>query len=101
MFIYKYIQRHIVQGTKARLRVREAELKKLQWEHEVLTQRFEKIQEERDDLYTKFVKAIHEVQQKGNFKNLLLEKKLSALSDSLEKKVNSLFNVLCLIFQLK
>jgi len=33
------------------------------------------------------VKAIHEVQQKSNFKNLLLEKKLAALADTLEKKV--------------
>ena len=33
------------------------------------------------------MKAIHEVQQKGNFKNLLLEKKLGALADTLEKKV--------------
>jgi len=38
-------------------------------------------------LYGKFVKAIHEVQQKSNFKNLLLEKKLAALADTLEKKV--------------
>lgn len=59
----------------------------MQWEHEVLHQRFEQTQKERDELYTKFVKAIHEVQQKGNFKNLLLEKKLSALADTLEKKV--------------
>lgn len=33
------------------------------------------------------MKAIHEVQQKSNFKNLLLEKKLAALADTLEKKV--------------
>lgn len=44
-------------------------------------------QSERDELYGKFVKAIHEVQQKSNFKNLLLEKKLTALADTLEKKV--------------
>ena len=31
--------------------------------------------------------AIHEVQQKTGFKNLLLEKKLTALADTLEKKV--------------
>ena len=41
---------------------------------------------ERDDLYKKFVKAIHDVQQKSNLKNLLLEKKLGALGDTLEKK---------------
>jgi len=44
------------------------------------------VQQERDDLYSKFVKAIHEVQQKSNFKNLLLEKKLGAVADTLEKK---------------
>ena len=51
-------------------------------------------QEERDDLYRKFVKAIHEVQQKSSFKNLLLEKKLSALADTLEKKEAQLNEVL-------
>lgn len=33
------------------------------------------------------MKAIYEVQQKSGFKNLLLEKKLTALADTLEKKV--------------
>ena len=40
------------------------------------------------------MKAIHEVQQKSNFKNLLLEKKLSALADTLEKKEAQLNEVL-------
>lgn len=75
------------QSAKARLRVQEDELKKLQWEHEVLRQRFEQTQKERDELYNKFVRAIHEVQQKGNFKNLLLEKKLTVITETLEKKV--------------
>ena len=51
-------------------------------------------QMERDDLYKKFVKAIHEVQQKSNFKNFLLEKKLGALADTLEKKEAQLNEVL-------
>ena len=51
-------------------------------------------QDERDELYRKFVKAIHEVQQKSNFKNLLLEKKLGALADTLEKKEAQLNEVL-------
>ena len=46
----------------------------------------EQIQQERDELYNKFIKAVHEVQQKSNFKNLLLEKKLGAFADMLEKK---------------
>lgn len=78
--------KQLLATTKARLKVCEEQLKSIQWEHEVLEQRFAKIQAERDELYNKFVKAIHEVQQKSNFKNLLLEKKLSTLADTLEKK---------------
>lgn len=52
------------------------------------------IQKERDDLYNKFVKAIYEVQQKSGFKNLLLEKKLTALADTLEKKVHQHLSVI-------
>lgn len=40
------------------------------------------------------MKAIHDVQQKSNLKNLLLEKKLSALGDTLEKKEAQLNEVL-------
>ena len=72
--------------------MQESELKSLRWEHEVLEQRFAQVQKECDELYGKFVKAIHEVQQKSGFKNLLLEKKLSALADAIEKKVSSYYN---------
>ncbi|KAM8955335.1 dynein regulatory complex subunit 4 isoform 3-T4 [Lycaon pictus] len=72
--------------TKARLKVAEKELKALQWEHEVLEQRFLKVQQERDELYRKFTAAILEVQQKVGFKNLVLERKLQALSAAVEKK---------------
>lgn len=83
-----------LQSAKARLKVMGEEFKALGWEHEVLEQRFEKIQAERDELYQRFVKAIHEVQQKSNFKNLLLERKLGALADTLEKKEAQLNEVL-------
>lgn len=78
--------KQLLATTKARLKVTEEQLRALEWEHEVLEQRFAKVQHERDELYAKFVKAIHEVQQKSNFKNLLLEKKLGSLADTLEKK---------------
>ena len=83
-----------LQSAKARLRVQEQDIKALQWEHEVLEQRFKQVQQERDDLYNKFVSAIHEVQEKAGFKNLLLEKKLLALADVLEKKEAQLNEVL-------
>ncbi|XP_077060481.1 dynein regulatory complex subunit 4 isoform X3 [Siphateles boraxobius] len=80
--------------TRARLKILERELKELKWEHEVLVQRFTKVQSERDELYRKFTKAILEVQQKSGFKNLLLERKLSTLNDTLEKKEAQLSEVL-------
>ncbi|NXP48617.1 DRC4 protein, partial [Heliornis fulica] len=73
-------------NSRARLKVTQKELKDLQWEHEVLEQRFSKVQAERDELYQKFTKAIQEVQQKTGFKNLLLERKLKALLSVMEKK---------------
>uniref|UniRef100_A0A7N4UYZ7 Dynein regulatory complex subunit 4 n=1 Tax=Sarcophilus harrisii TaxID=9305 RepID=A0A7N4UYZ7_SARHA len=78
--------RQALANTKARLKITEKELKDLQWEHEVLEQRFIKVQEERDDLYSKFSKAILEVQQKTGFKNLILERKLMTLSNVMERK---------------
>lgn len=44
------------------------------------------VQQERDELYRKFTAAILEVQQKVGFKNLVLERKLQALSAAVEKK---------------
>ncbi|XP_031361724.1 dynein regulatory complex subunit 4 isoform X1 [Lonchura striata] len=73
-------------NSKAHLKITQKELKDLQWEHEVLEQRFSKVQEERDDLYQKFTIAINEVQQKTGFKNLLLERKLHGLLTLLEQK---------------
>ncbi|XP_026855247.2 dynein regulatory complex subunit 4 isoform X2 [Electrophorus electricus] len=52
------------------------------------------VQLERDELYQKFTKAIQEVQQKSGFKNLLLERKLNVLTDTLEKKEAQLNEVL-------
>jgi len=83
-----------LKNSKIRIALMEKQMKAVKWEHELLSQQFRKTEKERDDLYAKFVNAIHEVQQKSNFKNLLLEKKLSALADSLEKKEAQLNEVL-------
>ncbi|XP_030616694.1 dynein regulatory complex subunit 4 isoform X1 [Delphinapterus leucas] len=108
--------KQILLCTKARLKVTEKELKSLQWEHEVLEQRFIQassrdawvpgwapgcgswrsrgpprsarlsVQQERDGLYRKFTAAILEVQQKVGLKNLVLERKVQALAAAVEKK---------------
>ncbi|KAF6077567.1 growth arrest specific 8 [Phyllostomus discolor] len=82
------------QCTKARLKVTEKDLKSLQWEHEVLEQRFVQVQRERDELYGKFTAAILDVQQKTGLRNLVLERKLQALSAAVEKKELQLNEVL-------
>lgn len=52
------------------------------------------VQQERDQLYQKFTAAIQEVQQKTGFKNLVLERKLKALSTAVEQKEAQLNEVL-------
>ena len=81
-------------NAKARVKALDSELKSLKWDHDVLEQRFAQMEKERDELYSRFVTTIHDVQQKSGFKNLLLEKKLSALADTLEKKEAQLNEVL-------
>ena len=66
----------------------------MKWEQEVLEQRFEKVESDRDGLQKNFVGAISEVLQKANFKKLLLERKVLALADSLEKKDAQLNEIL-------
>ena len=44
------------------------------------------MEKERDELYSRFVTAIGEVQQKSGLKNVLLEKKLASIHADLEKK---------------
>ncbi|KAJ3194658.1 Dynein regulatory complex subunit 4 [Irineochytrium annulatum] len=73
-------------NAKARLRVLEDKHKGLLWEHEVLEQRFSQVEKERNELYENFVDRIIGVQQKAGFKNLILEKKVDSLKETLEKK---------------
>mmetsp|Transcript_4352 Transcript_4352/g.15055 ORF Transcript_4352/g.15055 Transcript_4352/m.15055 type:complete len:470 (+) Transcript_4352:14-1423(+) len=83
-----------LQQTKARLLDTEKALKNLEWEHEVFEQRFEQVQGERDELYEKFESSIFDVQQKSGLKNLMLERKLEAMGEQLEKKEAQLGEVL-------
>jgi len=60
----------------------------------VLQQRHAKVEAERDQLYSKFEASIYSVQQKTGVRNLLLEKKLSALGGVLEHKEAQLAEVM-------
>ena len=61
---------------------------------QVLQQRHAKMESERDQLYSKFEASIYSVQQKTGVRNLLLEKKLSALGGVLEHKEAQLAEVM-------
>ncbi|KAF3688174.1 Growth arrest-specific protein 8 [Channa argus] len=73
-------------ASRARLKVKEKELRDLMVEHELLLQAFEKIQQERDELLRRQTQTILDMQQKSGLKELLLERKLAALTETLEKK---------------
>ncbi|XP_071563580.1 dynein regulatory complex subunit 4 [Temnothorax nylanderi] len=81
-------------NTKRRLSIAVKDLENLKWENEVLELRFEKCQSERDELHSRFVSAIFELQQKTGLKNVLLEKKLEKLSDLLEQREAQISEVL-------
>merc|ERR1711881_797959 len=81
-------------STTRRLKHTQKDVKKLDNRHEALEVRYEKCKTERNDLYHNFVAAIHEVQHKSGFKNMLLESKLKNFVETLEKKEAQLNEVL-------
>ena len=80
--------------TKAQLLVVEDEYRKLRWENEVAGLRFGEIKKQRDAVKEKFASTVYETQQKSGFRNLLLEKKLGSVNQSLEAKEAQLNEVL-------
>jgi len=69
---------------KAKILTTDEELKKVEWEREVLEQRYGKVKAERDSLYSNLQSAVYEVQQKAGFKNMLLNKKTNLLQKKLD-----------------
>ncbi|KAM7419925.1 hypothetical protein PAMA_016834 [Pampus argenteus] len=72
--------------SRARVKLVEQELRELSVQHELLLQAFQKVQQERDELLQKQTETIVDVQQKSSMKQLLLQRKLAALTETLEKK---------------
>jgi len=80
--------------TKAHILVVQDKLENLRWEHEILEQRYARLTAERDALYEKFQLALHDVKQKTGFRHLLLEKRLAAAADEVERHTVALTEVL-------
>lgn len=83
-----------MRSVKSQLLVVEEECSTVSWEHEVLLQRFEELQQERNDLKQHFKACVYDVKQKSGFKKLILEKKLLAVQRVQEEKEAQLNEVL-------
>jgi hypothetical protein len=66
----------------------------LQLAQEVLEQRFEQLEQERDALYDQFETSIHDVRQKTEFRAFVLEQKVKRLHEELEQKEMQLQQVM-------
>nr|XP_046241703.1 dynein regulatory complex subunit 4-like [Scatophagus argus] len=75
-------------------KVKTKELNDLKSDHEALEQKFSMLQMERDELYKTFAQNIQKVQHKAGVKIGLLERKLKALTDGVEKTQAQLSSVL-------
>lgn len=80
--------------TKESLLSYEEKNKNLEWEEEIFLQKHSRLKDETGQLTDKLQATIYKVQQKTGFKNLLLEKKLEAMSQDLEKTESALAEVL-------
>jgi acyl carrier protein phosphodiesterase len=91
--VYKQDKRDLARN-KAIIRVHEDELRDLQLSQEVLEQRFEQLEQERDALYDQFESSIHDVRQKTEFRAYVLEQKVRRLHEELEQKEMQLQEVM-------
>eukprot|EP00210_Caulerpa_lentillifera_P006792 g6491.t1 len=73
-------------ATKARLSSAMKDVKNLEWENEVLTQRLDKVSKEREQANTNRESEMFQFQQKSSLQCAYLEKKINALKHELDKK---------------
>ncbi|GAB4818648.1 hypothetical protein N2152v2_005694 [Parachlorella kessleri] len=78
--------RGMLESTKSRLVTSEKRCRALEWENEVLQQRLDVVQRERDDLAARFQAAVMQVQQRSSLKAVVLEKKIEALGGELNRR---------------
>ncbi|EPY20353.1 trypanin-like protein [Strigomonas culicis] len=62
----------------------EQDFQNLSWEHEVLTQRYSKLVEDRDIILHKYNTMLQDIQRKSAFRRVLLQKKLELVQCDLE-----------------
>ncbi|KAL3775361.1 hypothetical protein ACHAW5_006503 [Stephanodiscus triporus] len=76
------------------LRGADDELKEAEWDHEVLFQKLQALEIDRDAWKKKAQQSIHSAQQSSNFQNLMLERKLSKITLRGERDTAAIAEVL-------
>jgi hypothetical protein len=87
-------QKRDLDAQKEDLRRADEELKEIEWDHEVLFQKLQTLEVERDDRKKKTQQSIHSAQQSSNFQNLLLERKLRKTSVTGERDTAAIAEIL-------
>ncbi|XP_008276572.1 growth arrest-specific protein 8-like [Stegastes partitus] len=72
--------------SRAQVKLMEKELRDLTVEHELLRQACHKVERERDELLSRQTQAVLDLQQSSGLKEMLLQRKLAALTQTLQKK---------------
>ena len=73
-----------LRNAKARLNVLESQLGTLRGEHAGTAAEYSSIEKERDELFNSFESSVKQVQQKTDFRNIVLDQKLGNMASSLE-----------------
>lgn len=87
-------QKQILDAQKQNLRRAEKELNEVEWDCEVLFQKLQALVKDRDGWKKKCNESVYTAQQRTNFQNLLLERKLSKLSMTGEKSTAAMAEIL-------
>lgn len=69
---------------KAEVRTTDQEYQTLLWEHEVLQQRFAKLEEDKNIVLNKYNNMLQDIQKKSTFRRVLVQKKLELVQGQLE-----------------
>lgn len=75
-----------LQECQAQIMEHDAILKDIEWQYEVRLQQFQYLQKEKKTLFDEFHQTVYEIHQKTGLRNLVLEKKLETIQESLETK---------------
>lgn len=87
-------QKRDLNSQKQRLSQVEKQLEEIEWDHEVLFQKLQALEAERDKWKETAQRSIHSARQRSNFRNLLLERKLRRLSMAGEKDTAAIAEIL-------